>query len=123
MSFEPRAGDSGERERKERKVQRPLHCLRPDAHPERFAGRIRLRVDYPPQYAHYDKREYTQPQALVEQSVEVSGVCVHALFGSTGAKCEGDQNKDRREPVEELSHGSVTRAMHPQLPLQQPSMR
>jgi hypothetical protein len=71
-----------------------------------------LGVDYPPQYAHYDKREHTQSQGLVELSVEVTGVCVHALLGSTGAKCEGNQNKDRRDPVEELGHGSVTRAMH-----------
>jgi hypothetical protein len=95
MPFEPRAGDSGERERKEKQIQRPLHGLRRDAHPKRNLGRIRLRVDYPPQYAHYDKREHAQPQRLVELPVEVAGVRVYALLGPSGAKCEGDQNKDR----------------------------
>jgi hypothetical protein len=112
MPFEPRAGDSGERERKEKQVQRPLHGLGRDAHPKRNLGKIRLLVDHPPQYAHYDKRERAQPQRLVELPVEVADVCVYALLGPSGAKCEGDQNKDRRRPVEELGHGSVARAVH-----------
>jgi hypothetical protein len=48
----------------------------------------------------------------VELPVEVAGVCLYALLGPSGAKCEGDQNKDRRRPVEELGHGSVARAVH-----------
>jgi hypothetical protein len=80
--------------------------------PKRNLGRLRLPVDYPPQYAHCDKREHAQPQRLVELPVEVAGVCVYALLGPSGAKCEGNQNKDSRRRVEELGHGSIAGAVH-----------
>jgi len=85
MPFEPRAGDSGEREREEKQVERRLHGLRRDAHPARNRRRVRPRVDHPPQYAHRDEREHALSQRLVQLSVEIPGVRVHALFGSSGA--------------------------------------
>jgi len=107
MSFEPRTGDGGEREREQEQVERPLHGLRRDGHPARSFPRGRPRVKHPPQYAHHGKREHAQSQGLVELPVEIAGRRIHALLGPSRSVDERDQDEDRRGPMDELGDSSV----------------
>jgi hypothetical protein len=108
MAFEPRTGNGGERERKEKQVECPLHSLRRDAHPARNRRRVRMGIDHPPKHAHHDNRKHAHSQRLVELPVEIAGGRVHALLGSSRAIDERDQDENRRDPMEGLRDGPVS---------------
>ena len=83
--------------------------FREEVHPARPGRRRGRRRAGAPQHAQHGQRQHRDAERLVQLPVEVPRGGVDALLGAARPVDEGDEDEDRREPVQGDADGAVAR--------------